>query len=972
MPDLPSSNVERKLSPDYDIPAQLAEIDAVLAIQDPEQMDLSATHLLEAHERNPEAYALGVHEHLALKLCARGLGAQVAERLELFAGVERTPEVAEKFIHSGGAIVVARNLLSFEGIERTPDFAYSLITHARGEDVADKVLEDHESFDGFTPDQELFDYLVANKMGAVAAKHLAKFQLTIDRTMAYLKLVGSGGSKVIATNVEELFPDILAQEYMAPMLANNGAMDEVLDRAELFGAINDPHLAKLVLKEHGLSKILECEDVFGGMAPSELAILIIEQQADLDYPEELDDIPGFIADGDMATALIARGGRLASFVDSNSEQFHGLTKAHAEALIAERCLDTAINNPSAFEGVVPDKDYVKTILNSFGEFGKITYVVLAMSIDNYHDLDEECLRRLTATDILEEVDHLEKFLGQGNNRTDILYILKANIFRFNDISQETLDEIFGEGEVVAFPSGGTFKDSWDTEQNQWFADHMYTKLDGNWPKHRLGWLIGQRIRLGLERNTHDASQWLAAFNFDGAAGTGTVNQCYDIAYIKEHRLDPDFSAESLPQLTMYNETLQRQFLGRIIKAPLELRRRLLLTSKPEVISELFAQQNSTDHTNENIYELLISERDGQPLYAHSDLSFEMLYEMLREGGSNYRENQGMQHTLEWMEGVGEVKQPISMMLQELHAIVANRKAYIQDAMVWLTRHATTPSERLTKAWSDRALALAHGVEVTPDGQRRAFVRDSASSIHIWQQEKAFEHVVDTKSLIYDRMFPTLTREDMLGERWKAVRHEVGRVLGARELLTVIQNLHAWGERGLLVEKVIPAMQVPVEHKGKEWHLEVLGPDDPRGYTIGEDTGCCMTFYGESQSCISAGYQRPNAGFMALYDDKEELIAQSFWYIRKSHPDVLVIDNIEANRGRNIAKLRTLYQDGLRKLITQLQQQEGSPGAAIRKVHIGTMYNSVGTANLEKVKAVPPFKGVYSDAKEQRLLLEVTP
>ena len=63
--------------------------------------------------------------------------------------------------------------------------------------------------------------------------------------------------------------------------------------------------------------------------------------------------------------------------------------------------------------------------------------------------------------------------------------------------------------------------------------------------------------------------------------------------------------------------------------------------------------------------------------------------------------------------------------------------------------------------------------------------------------------------------------------------------------------------------------------------EILADDDPGGFTIGYDTGCCMTLGGASESCIWAGYQDPNYAFFTVRDRGDRLRAQSILYIAEA-------------------------------------------------------------------------------------------
>ncbi|MGH7195687.1 MAG: hypothetical protein ACREGA_02810 [Candidatus Saccharimonadales bacterium] len=244
------------------------------------------------------------------------------------------------------------------------------------------------------------------------------------------------------------------------------------------------------------------------------------------------------------------------------------------------------------------------------------------------------------------------------------------------------------------------------------------------------------------------------------------------------------------------------------------------------------------------------------------------------------------------------------------------------------------------------------------------VKDSLSAVLLWQQENAFRITVDSMA---EALLPEgISKDELLSERWQKWRSELGRVQSVNNTIKAIGKAKRWLAKAEGQPKVVPADSINVkadEADVKSYRFEVLAGDDPRGFTIGEDTGCCMTINGVSNSCIKAGYKNPDAGFMALYALNGSLAAQSFMYVNPKYPDVLVLDNIEVNEGRDIGKITELYKKAWQQYL------EEHPDLAIKNVHIGEGYTYVNISHLPKADAVPPInENIYTDAERQRKLI----
>ena len=129
----------------------------------------------------------------------------------------------------------------------------------------------------------------------------------------------------------------------------------------------------------------------------------------------------------------------------------------------------------------------------------------------------------------------------------------------------------------------------------------------------------------------------------------------------------------------------------------------------------------------------------------------------------------------------------------------------------------------------------------------------------------------------------------------------------------------------------------------------------------------MKLGGQAEKCIEAGYERSDAGFVAIYGPDRKLAAQSFWYVHPDFPDTLVLDNIETNEGRDVSKLLSVYKYALHEYLDR------HPETSVTRVTVGTGYSDVSLRELSKVDApVPPLDNkIYTDAKQQRELLNLS-
>lgn len=500
----------------------------------------------------------------------------------------------------------------------------------------------------------------------------------------------------------------------------------------------------------------------------------------------------------------------------------------------------------------------------------------------------------------------------------------------------------------------------------------YAYLRGGFSKTAIGKVIRTRIEAGIEENIHDASQWLEEF--------GIPQEAYDIQAIMRERKNPDFDPASITAQRLSNPLKEDSFFLQLMAIDPSLRSRLNLSSKEGMAETLFS-----DPETQVLYSAAVMDVNGQPLYKHPDFSFKMLrdaamaiapgYVLANTGNGKeettfrvgedmlkstiddifrYKLNKAAMHALP---NDGRISETV----RDLRLMGEARKNYIQDTQKWLLRHATSPSDRLKRVWRDRGPALAAGVE------------DNAAAIEAWQKEKGFLMQVElleaSGRLLIDYGF---TAEEILSDRYKSARNILLGSLSAENTVEAISKLHKWSrERGDNPKLLPPDFASVVLDEGesgksREYKLEIFADGDPRGFTIGEETGCCMTLHGASKSCIEAGYTRPDAGFLAIYPDgAKKAGAQSFWYIHPNHPDILVLDNIEANAGRDMERMAEVYRKGLQAYF------ETHPETGIKQVYVGTGYTDIELGNAPHVEPVPKLKReIYTDAHTQRLLLDL--
>lgn len=283
--------------------------------------------------------------------------------------------------------------------------------------------------------------------------------------------------------------------------------------------------------------------------------------------------------------------------------------------------------------------------------------------------------------------------------------------------------------------------------------------------------------------------------------------------------------------------------------------------------------------------------------------------------------------------------PEALQENDLHA-VKQRKEYITEAQRWLKNYISTPAKTLTLAWQNREAALADGCA------------DNPSAIFVWTKANAVRRLLEqlkVTDLSYDPNEPNAL----------AFLIEAVRQTSPEEALRLFQEIQPSHRADTMFRPVRIDL-------GNGYSGEIFRKDDPRGTTIGADTGCCMSVAGASEDCIIAGYTDPRCGFFALYHEGT-LVAQSFLYANpEERPGVLVCDNIEATAGRDTDNILDLYRSFFSAYI-------GSQQKLFSAVHVGEGYSDVMVNKLEAItnnNCVPTPLDIYTDAKKQRLLLRL--
>jgi len=295
---------------------------------------------------------------------------------------------------------------------------------------------------------------------------------------------------------------------------------------------------------------------------------------------------------------------------------------------------------------------------------------------------------------------------------------------------------------------------------------------------------------------------------------------------------------------------------------------------------------------------------------------------------------------------------------------------------WFNQYAAEPVKaiRLISAWQSRALALTYR---NPDDPTYR-IDDNPNAILDFVAFNGVQILAESKIATGTT---TLTREDVRGFRgWI---ESIGSRYAASVTIAALEKAAQYKkEHGPYPPKIIKQGQSSVvindwttvaenaegksetKLESREFSTAILSPDDPGGFTIGYDTGCCMTLDGASENCIWAGYEDPRYSFFTVRDGGGRLRAQSILYIvEEMGKKYLVVDNIEVNGGTDVTQVAKIYKQALLDILKKNEIE-------VDAIHIGQGFVEEGILdNLPLASVTPqtPRPGTYSDASIQRVL-----
>lgn len=496
-------------------------------------------------------------------------------------------------------------------------------------------------------------------------------------------------------------------------------------------------------------------------------------------------------------------------------------------------------------------------------------------------------------------------------------------------------------------------------QQEWLADHAFVRLEG-FNRRAIGRLLETRLNNNLEYTLHDASQWLESFAIPD------ILEVYDSATnTTEHHNLKDTEAEV--------ELLASIFQGNL--SPEELRRLPGFASAGGEMTELKTQKFEglfADPAHTVVYAALLqalAKKDEAEALTQESIDAivqdwansgiienwagqgkEITGTMRSINSSNNMLAHYARNTVDILNSDKYMIHKVPPQINHLRELSKARSSYIDSTTTWLRNYQNLSGQRLASAWANRNDAMRDGIE------------DKPAAIEEWLKSKGlrdyFAARVDSNGELAGGITPAA-----LMERFPKFITELPSRYGPERSATALERLH----QVFSPEADLPEAQIPL---GDGYTFKVFAKNDPAGMTIGYDTDCCMTLQGASESCIYTGYSEPSAGFVGLYDGDNKLVAQSFvWH----NEGTLVLDNIEAQRGRNLSNIQGQYKTALASYLKELHTSK--PELGLNAVNIGTGYLearlSEGLNRTETVK--PKVHLGYSDATRSQLeLLRLTP
>lgn len=358
--------------------------------------------------------------------------------------------------------------------------------------------------------------------------------------------------------------------------------------------------------------------------------------------------------------------------------------------------------------------------------------------------------------------------------------------------------------------------------------------------------------------------------------------------------------------------------------------------------------------------------------------FATMYQELTE--ARKQGDTALQQYLEQHPGLREppaMKRSLPNVVAQLRLSTPHYRREQLDAAIWIKKFAKEPvaTSKILAAWESRAMALTYRDDENPTER----VADNPNDILDFMAVHGLRILMQTKTEAGEK---TITNEQLASfkpwieaigsryavkrtlsmlERVAATREANGpypaKVLGANAMTVTTQELWQAKQPDATYKEVI---------KERTLSAEILAGDDPGGFTIGYDTGCCMRLGGAAETCVWAGYEDPRYSFFTIRDDGGRLRAQSILYVTEyMGKNYLVADNIETNGGTDVEVIEKVYRQALVQFV---QQQE----LDIEAIHVGIGYLQGGILkDLPAAKVVPPTPriGTYSDAAKQKVLWE---
>ena len=465
------------------------------------------------------------------------------------------------------------------------------------------------------------------------------------------------------------------------------------------------------------------------------------------------------------------------------------------------------------------------------------------------------------------------------------------------------------------------------KQQAWCVRHAFYAPSG-WQHQRLGGIILGRLDAGIDENIHDASYWLKDFEVPNA---------------KNGRVYKD-------------QTSEMELIYSLTDVPEKLRSRV--PTNPKRYTDLFS-----DEASELVYRALL------PLLSQGKMSIADINVAVKQELEVYNDDTTTAQHLktplpELAKRVelcltilrdklnrGVTREPIPVLVGTLKEIGEQRTHFIDDAQTWVAKHSTTPRNLLTFTWANRDLALTEGCA------------DNPRAIKQWADLNSLRAAYTDMKSIGD--VPENFKDEDI-KKYENWLKELVRCYDGATAIKAVAELKSKFNSSFY----FPPMKIDL---GQGWGGEVLPKNDPRGMTIGYDTGCCMTIGGASASCIGAGYNKPSYGFFALYRE-DRLIAQSFLYANEfTHPNVLVADNIEVNKGRDFGEVLGKYRKFFEQYLPVQIRRGDNERLKLSEVHIGTGYTELDMSSLKAAESVHmPDANIYTDALTQKKLLELPP